>query len=362
VYQSFAQEDMIENKVRKLQRRWERNQRKQNKVNTLQIIPAVSYTPETSLGVGAVGMYKFKLDRSDSAMAYSNISPIALYTFNRQLILSARYQVLSVENYVFRGEIGYWLFPYFFWGIGNNPPSNRKEEYSASFPRFFLSAYRKWKPNLYAGIKYEFQNTNITKTDPDGQLSGGKVPGSGGSIQSGIGLGANYDSRDHVLSAHEGWFVDVGFVGMGSATGSSYTDVKWTIDARKYFKVNAQYVLAFQGIYEGHTGTPPFNLTAQLGGNEIMRGYQRGVYRDNNLMAIQGEYRSPVFYKYFAAAVFGSIGGVGQDFGDITRHLKWTTGGGLRFSTRPQDRFFLRVDVGFGPDTFGFYFALGEAF
>ena len=42
--------------------------------------------------------------------------------------------------------------------------------------------------------------------------------------------------------------------------------------------------------------------------------------------------------------------------------VRWSAGGGLRFSLSDADRLNLRIDAGFGPGTYGFYFTAREAF
>jgi hypothetical protein len=62
-------------------------------------------------------------------------------------------------------------------------------------------------------------------------------------------------------------------------------------------------------------------------------------------------------------ALFGSAGQVlrsGGDFRPGDQH--YAGGGGVRVRLSRAERVSLRIDVGFGPNESGVYFALGEAF
>lgn len=93
-----------------------------------------------------------------------------------------------------------------------------------------------------------------------------------------------------------------------------------------------------------------------------MRGYYQGRYRDNNILVLQTEYRMPVWQR-FGCVAFGGVGDVSHKMsGFSTNSLKYTYGFGLRFQLNPKENINLRLDFGFGKETFGLYLALGEAF
>lgn len=93
-----------------------------------------------------------------------------------------------------------------------------------------------------------------------------------------------------------------------------------------------------------------------------MRGYYKGRYRDRSLLALQAEFRFPV-WKRFSAVVFGGFGQVANGLGRLQFDgFKYSVGLGLRFLVVPKEGTNLRVDQAFGRGSSGFYFNANEAF
>jgi len=79
-------------------------------------------------------------------------------------------------------------------------------------------------------------------------------------------------------------------------------------------------------------------------------------------VAAQAEYRVPVWGPV-GVALFGSAGQVLGSWGDFRpADLHYAGGGGVRVRLSRAERVSVRIDVGFGPNESGVYFALGEAF
>src|SRR5690606_37990249 len=109
-------------------------------------------------------------------------------------------------------------------------------------------------------------------------------------------------------------------------------------------------------------GQPPFNMLAQVGGTRMLRGYHRGRFRTNNVLAAQLEYRFPIVWR-FSGAAFAATGEAFDRVGELDDEaLLWSIGGGVRFRVVQNDRINVRADVGWSPDDWGFLFQIGEAF
>ena len=76
----------------------------------------------------------------------------------------------------------------------------------------------------------------------------------------------------------------------------------------------------------------------------------------------QGEYRVPLFWRIGAVA-FGGIAAVANEFSEFRlESIKPSYGGGIRFALDEDDKINIRLDMGFGQNTNGFYLTIGEAF
>jgi hypothetical protein len=114
-------------------------------------------------------------------------------------------------------------------------------------------------------------------------------------------------------------------------------------------------------------GNAPFNQLAMLGGENIMRGYYLGRYRDNNQLSLQAEYRMlPLpwsFTRRWGAAFFAGTGSVFPEVKNIQLgNFVWAAGAGLRFLLFPRKDIYTRFDVAFTREGTGIYLFIGEAF
>jgi hypothetical protein len=110
------------------------------------------------------------------------------------------------------------------------------------------------------------------------------------------------------------------------------------------------------------TGNPPYSSLSLMGGESLMRGYYLGRYRDNHMLALQVEYHSPQ-WKRAGVVVFTGLADVAARFNDFRlRDLKYSVGFGLRYMINPEEKINLRLDFGFGKESFGVYMKILEAF
>ena len=130
--------------------------------------------------------------------------------------------------------------------------------------------------------------------------------------------------------------------------GSTRSYTLLEADARKYLNIsgNGESVLALQALIQLHSGSPPFNEMAMLGGDRINRGYYEGRYRDQNAVQIQAEWRQGLFGR-FGFTVFGATGEVWNCFENFTlQNYKWSGGAGIRINANREDPLNLRIDFG----------------
>jgi len=125
-------------------------------------------------------------------------------------------------------------------------------------------------------------------------------------------------------------------------------------------------ILALQAIGTSLQGDDiPFNQLALLGGEQMMRGYYTGRFRDRKYLTAQAEYRFLPFpfSKRFGATVFLAAGGVAPSWDALQwRNFRPSGGFGLRYFIFPKKDVFVRLDLGITPEGTGIYFFTGEAF
>jgi len=104
----------------------------------------------------------------------------------------------------------------------------------------------------------------------------------------------------------------------------------------------------------------PFYLQPTLGDSHDLRGYARFRYRDNNSVALSGEYRWEVM-PGFDMALFLDAGKVFPKASDLSlNNLRYSGGFGFRFKTR--DAVVMRVDTGFSREGFSLWFKFSDVY
>jgi outer membrane protein assembly factor BamA len=177
-----------------------------------------------------------------------------------------------------------------------------------------------------------------------------------------------FDQRRNVLNERNAFFSEVAFLDYNTFWKSDVEYSRIISDTRFFKSINKRDVLAMQLLGEfNFGGEVPFNQLSQMGGKNMMRGYFRGRFRDQNQIAAQVEYRFlPLklgFSKRLGATVFGGVGDVFEDWNQLSiKDIKWSAGVGARFLLFQQKDVYLRVDYAITPDENGFYIGVGEAF
>jgi hypothetical protein len=325
------------------------------------VIPALIYSPETSLGIGARAIRIFRPKGGNPSQLRPSSLPITLmYTLNNQTIFTTELDLWLNENrdYI-NGRVELSNFPFYYFGIGNDPlPKDEGELYGNRFVYFHANYLRKIANGLYIGPRYEFRADDIFDRVEGGVLETSQVSGYDGQLLSGIGLNLNHDTRDNIFQPTKGWHNRLGWMGFTPVLGSNFTFNQYNIDIRKYFKFNRNQVLAIQSWWSFTTGNPTFQHISLIGGSDRMRGYFEGRFRDNHALVQQAEYRIPI-YRNLGIVVFGHAGQVASQVGEFNLgRMRYGAGFGFRYKIN-KEGLNIRFDLAFGDQT-AFYFGLNE--
>lgn len=349
------------------------------------ILPVPSYAPETSLALTIGGLHYFGQPDGDSTSRLNQLFGGIQYTLRNQFIVSVLPELyFNHENIRIFGQFEVSRFPDFFYGIGNNLPESNREAFTifraAAIGSIWFSLNGQGIRNgINAGLRFDFDYQNIIERQKGGLLEregANAITGRSGGLLAGIGLAANYDTRDVAVCPREGGLVDLRVVPYTRFLGSNFEAWRGTLDVHKYFTFNTptpedngfSHTLAIQWFTDVTAGDIPFFRMGLLGQNisgvAIARGYFGGRFRDKVLSHIQTEYRFPIWWR-FGGVLFAGTGNVAETPAafDVTT-LKHSIGAGLRFALVPEERINLRIDVGYGFATQSFfpYVSFTEAF
>lgn len=326
-------------------------------------LPVIFYQPETGLGFGLTAINYYRATPGDTISPPSSIAFVGIYTTKKQLVLAVSTDMFVAEDeWRLSSSASYSKFPTTYWGIGNDTPDSAEEDYTPQALTLKAWPQKKIAEGWYAGVAANVIDRSISEAAEGGLIDSGLAPGVDDEQSIGLGASLIRDSRDNRVYPRRGsyhkllvdlfadaWFGDNGF-GV------------YTLDLRRYLPAAGTHVVALQALGIATSGEPPFDLYPQLGGEAVLRGYFQGRYRDRSLLALQGEYRLPLFWRLGLVGFVG-FGQVAPDIGSFGLDRFWASGGaGLRFLLARREGLNIRADFAFGEGSSGFYLSIGEAF
>lgn len=341
---------------------------KKDKSGGVFVLPLLYYTPDTRLAYGAFGVYYFRLKSKDplaevdkTRLSYAKL--LVDYTQNKQLDIWGSYNIfLREEAWLLKGEARYRNFPDRYYGVGNTTPEEAMERYSYSLFNFKILGMKKVREQMFVGLDFQYANEYGFELDQEGQLTLGEVTGYNGGVGVGVGGVFTWDTRDNVVNAHEGFLLEFSTFFDDAVFGSDFDFINLNATYNRYFELKENHILATNLVGVFNFGDVPFLDMAKAGGDDILRGYARNRYRDNNLVAFQTEYRFPVWWR-FGATVFAGAGDVFRQPEDVSwKTVKYSYGVGFRFTVNKSERLNVRIDYGRGRQSDAFYIMLTEAF
>ncbi|MFT5242685.1 MAG: outer membrane protein assembly factor BamA [Glaciecola sp.] len=325
--------------------------------------PYVFYSPETQAAIGGGGIVLF-YTKDNKKLRPSKIGFGAHYTTNKQYKFSLNPSVyFNSNNLVVNMPVSFGYTLDRFFGIGNSTVDNGSEEYFREDFNFQLEV--QVPPVLFfadrTGFILDYKNTSIVDVKENQFLIDESVNGFEGGDIFGIGVNLVWDRRDNVFYPTEGHYQYIKFIMYPEP--SDFVFSTFEVDVRHYKQLLKNQVLATNLYIKSVGGNPPFYELAALGGQNRMRGYFQGRYRDRNYVAFQAELRQ-YFTKKFGFVAFGGFGDVGEELTDLAlKDLKYSVGGGLRYLFNKKENVNLRMDIAFGRDgNTGIYFGIEESF
>jgi outer membrane protein assembly factor BamA len=327
------------------------------------LLPVIFYTPETKLAGGASFLRYFRPEGATVEARPSRIWATFILTQRGQYVADLYNELyFQEERYLAQGGINYQKFPDKFWGVGPDTPDSNEEDYTPETLSVYASLQNRISTSFHVGGHYDLAHGRISETEPGGLLDSGFLPGSEGGVISGVGAFIKWDTRDNIMYPTRGSYHSVAVKVYGSALGSDYDFAKYSIDLRHYIPIGGRFVLAAQGLFDASSGVVPFQKLAMLGGQNVLRGYYQGRYRDMYGVVGQVELRAQIFWR-IGAAVFAGAGNVARRLDNFDKeYIRYSAGCGLRYTFDKDEHLNLRLDFGFGEESTGMYITALEAF
>lgn len=204
---------------------------------------------------------------------------------------------------------------------------------------------------FYTGLKYQYsKSTTEFDNGYPNQIAN----------LSGYGIPISYDARDNVYNASNGLFVNFVYNNNAKWLGSDIEFSSLSFNANYYKRLNSKGVLASRFFAFSGLGDVPFIGQKVIGGKDL-RGYTKGEYRSNGVLAIQSEYRYNL-YKKIGAVGFAGMGYAFESNGIKSSGILPSFGTGIRYLVIPKQRMNIGLDAAIGKNDWGVYFRIGEVF
>ncbi len=334
-------------------------------------VPIIVHSPETNWGFGAGVQGYFKLpDSEHTSIVYGD----GCYTLNKQYYISAG------GTLYFGGDTPWFLrfkgsfrdYPDTYYGVGNTVTEERLHgvPYTSQRGAAHIEAQLYLPANWSIGPLFDFTHEKIKKWENEkmGECGNEKIV----NIMWSLGVVTQYDTRDTLYYPHNGLFFKASAAHYEPALGSTARMTHLQADLRQFISLPKNIIFAWQFKTEwalsDNVESIPFQMLPTLGGQDLVRGVRQNMFRDNVMMALQAEFRFPL-WNFLRLHAFAGIGDVYN-----TDHWRWATpkigyGLGLRIGINDA-HINIRLDVARNNiyknwntwDSYAFYITATEAF
>jgi outer membrane protein assembly factor BamA len=205
----------------------------------------------------------------------------------------------------------------------------------------------------------QFISTNYAISG-DNLLSGKVLEHIGltGFKSNGLGLYAQYDSRDNQYSPSTGQVFDAHNVAYRESFGGDVSFDTLTADYQFFIPQGAGNVIALHARGRWTSDAPPSGYSSV-----DMRGYTRGQYLAPHMTMVEGDYRYSLYKKWGLAAFAGVAYLYGNDDTAQQENEFYPAGGAGVFYRLNDEGMVVRFDVAVGKEgNYGFYLQFGHGF
>lgn len=369
----------------------------------LLVLPNVSSNPANGLLVGVAGTAGFYLGPGNTTRV-SSIGFNAAFTTKKQFLAFAKSNVYTANDRFFlQGDWRFFIYNAPTWGLGTNAPDSIESDndliwqgaQTGSIDDGFPMNYKyikfheilnyKLADFNYLGIGYHLDRYYDIK---DNALQLSEQPyevtphylysreygfDTSNYTLSGLSLNFVYDSRDNLINAFKGYFINVNYRYNPEFLGSSKNSSSLWVEFRTYVGVSKKvprHLVAFW--FFGNiqvSGQQPYMTLMALGEDQRARsgrGYIAGRYRGENYLYGEVEYRFPISKcsKILGGVLFVNANTVSNKSNNVSLfdHIRPGAGFGLRIMLNKQFRTNINIDFAIGKKSQGFYFSGTETF
>lgn len=338
------------------------NKQKANKKIDFGFIPGPNYSATTGFGLGFLGTATYSADRTDATLPRSNASIYSNMTTGGFFMIGLRgNHIFPHEQFQLDYKVNISTFSNSFWGIGyaNADNDNNKTDYRRNRINAMARFMIKLAPKTYIGPLINYRVTQARNIEDDYAYL---WQGQDKTVRAyTAGVSFTYDSRDFMLNASRGIFLQIDQTFTPRCFGNgNYNFSSTEATFATYGRLWKGAILAgeLHGMF--NYGYTPWAFLAEVGSNDRMRGYYAGRYADKNVIEGQLELRQHIKGRNGVVA-WVALANAFDKFDNIAwRRTLPNAGIGYRWEFKKHIN--IRIDYGFTRKGGGFIFNINEAF
>lgn len=321
------------------------------------IIPMINYNNTIGTIFGTIGQMFYKINPQDTISPTSSTGILGIYTTNNSYMVAVYQQLyLDEDNWRIIAALGLGNFNFQCWVGG----AGRFVNYGTGANFALLRVEKKVYKELYFGVEGMLNKSELGFDLPDW------IPEQYRSTKSNLnylGYLIDYDKREHQMTPYEGYNIAFKNTYYREWMNSTADFQVFDFTYNHFFQIkNERNILATRVKAVIATGDVPFQGQTVVGSGDDLRGYSNGKFRNDELYAIQAEYRWR-FYKKFGMVGFAGVASSVKNFDDIfSTEVLPAAGVGIRYMMIAKERINIGIDVAKGKDDWGLTFRIGESF
>ena len=313
--------------------------------------PLITSDPKVSTAVGAMGGYIHTFDEMSPPSifavtgTYSTTDSWYAGIFAKTYFAEDRHRLIAGAM---TGQIRNDYDDF----LGSGLPAQTTDDLSLYILRYMMQVHGHW----YAGLQGISTNYAISGDD---YLSGEIIQQVGltGFDSNGIGLYAQYDTRDNQYSPATGQMFEAHNVAYRKGLGGDVSFDTYTVDYRYFLPHDKENVLAMHAKGRWTQDAPPSGYSSV-----DFRGYTRGQYLAPYMTLAEIEERYSLKGKWGLAVFAGLAVLYGGDAFEGSDQLFPSGGGGVTYEMN-EEKMVIRADIAVGKDdNWGFYLQFGQPF
>ncbi|MCJ7540448.1 MAG: BamA/TamA family outer membrane protein [Desulfobacterales bacterium] len=315
------------------------------------VTPLVSSDPKISTAGGALAGYVHQFDEESPPSlfgvtgTYSTTDSWYLGAFAKSHFGKDKHRITAA---VVTGEIRNDYSDF----LGSGLDVQTTDDLTMYALRYVIRVYGHW----YLGPQFISTNYAIS----GGNLLSGQILehiGLTGFKSNGLGLLAQYDSRDNQYSPSSGQVFEAHNIAFREAFGEDASFDVYSADYQYYLPHGKGHVLALHVKGRWTHDAPPSGYSSV-----DLRGYTRGQYLSPHMTLAEADYRYSLTEKWGIAAFAGIAGLYGDDTVDGDDRLFPAGGAGIFYQLN-DEKMVVRADFAIGKDgNRGFYLKFGQPF